>query len=180
MKETTQRDMVNLLPHGSGLNQQMSLRVGVLGQDDANRTTWDLDALVKQWARRILGSADGLSRAQRQILHDICRPDRSDFNRSAIARLVELAPFASTSDATFGPEAIRGIILGAISISLPTLDEAYEWEEQANARTNLAQQRYRESRDRATCEAVCEAFGEQALASRIGADVSWASLRRAS
>lgn len=140
----------------------------------------DLDAIVKDWARRVLSSAKSLSRNERQSLHDICRPDRLTFTRSALSRLLELAPHAAPSDATWGAELLRGAIVRRLDITLPSVDAAYSAEGLANYRGNMAQERFREAPSRGTCDEVCEAMVEQGLASRIAADVSWASFNRRS
>lgn len=136
------------------------------------------NAILIEWACKILDSAPGLTRNQRQVLHDIKR-GRGNIERTAVARLLELAPFASVSAATFGAEAIRGSIIGQMDLAaIPAVSEAYRVEEDVNALTNVRQQCFREARSVSTAEDVCEAFDMQAFASRVAADSTWRAISR--
>lgn len=142
------------------------------------REVLDLDAIAKKWAREILAHSSCLTRQQRLRLHDICRPDRLFFTRSALNHLLELAPFASPSAATFGAEMIRGAIVGRMDSTLPTVGDAYQAEEASNSAANIAQQLFRESRTRANAETVCDAFEWQALATRVAQDSTWRAVQQ--
>lgn len=131
------------------------------------------NAILIEWACKILDSAPGLTRNQRQVLHDIKR-GRGGIERTAVARLLELAPFASVSAATFGAEAMRGAIIGQMEIpAIPPVAEAFRVEEEINAFTNIRQQCFRESRTRSNATDVAEAFDMQSIASRVAADSAW-------
>jgi hypothetical protein len=148
-------------------------RIALAGNQQIARLL-DLDGIAKQWARMINDTAPGLTREQRTRLYEIARPDRFFFQRSALNHLLELAAFSVEPSAqTWGAEAIRGSVVGRAESPLPSVDEAYYAEENANCAANIAQQLFRESRTKPAAEAVCAAFWTQEYTSRRAADSTW-------
>lgn len=131
------------------------------------QTPIDAMQLVRDVAEMTLQTQRGMSKEDRQFLHDSKR-DRVKHNNTA--RLFELMTYAEPVVSVRGPELIRGFVLAHTLPPLPYWGDASRAEQDANHLGDLAQLAWSELRNGMTADGLCDAMEVQILRSRIFAD----------
>lgn len=141
-----------------------------------SRDSMEAEAVVKQYASRIVRSARGIGPRDRQWLYDL---QRGRVALGTTIRLFELASTSELTDALWGPAELRGLLVREIQPALPCFTAANTDEELANHVGNLAQLALVERKSASGFQVLRGAMEQQAVVSQVLADVTALEERKA-